>query len=136
MRQTPFSLLVLPSFLGAPENTEENAMTKCNQAELAFPSCKSRTVTADFAGGNISSIGGMMLLKQADPASPEQRLPAPGSLHPRRRPAGMKPEACCPRHRKNNGGSMAEPAQIRQILFVLSEKLMATGNLCALRAFV
>jgi hypothetical protein len=48
------------------ENTEDNAMTECNQAEFVFPSCKSRKVTVDFAGGNISSIGGVMLLKQAD----------------------------------------------------------------------
>jgi len=41
-------------------------MTECNQAEFAFPSCKSRKVTADFTGGNISSIGGVMLLKRAD----------------------------------------------------------------------
>ena len=41
-------------------------MTKCTQAEFAFPSCKSRKVTADFTGGNITSFGGVMLLKQAD----------------------------------------------------------------------
>ena len=41
-------------------------MTECNQTTFAFPSCKSRKVEADFTGGNISSIGGVMLLKQAD----------------------------------------------------------------------
>ena len=35
------------------ENTEENAMTKCNQAEFVFPSCKSRKVVADFAARRI-----------------------------------------------------------------------------------
>ncbi|MBN2164240.1 MAG: transposase [Pontiellaceae bacterium] len=41
-------------------------MTKCKQTSFAFPSCKSRKVNADFSGGNISSSGGVMLLKQAD----------------------------------------------------------------------
>jgi hypothetical protein len=31
-----------------------------------FPSCKSRKITADFSGGNITSNGGILLLKQAD----------------------------------------------------------------------
>ena len=41
-------------------------MTKCKQTSFAFPSCKSRKVRADFSGGNITSFGGVMLLKQAD----------------------------------------------------------------------
>ena len=41
-------------------------MAECTQTALNFPSCKSRKVTADFSGGNISSFGGVMLLKQAD----------------------------------------------------------------------
>ncbi len=41
-------------------------MTEYTQTTLDFPSCKSRKVTADFSGGNISSIGGVLLLKQAD----------------------------------------------------------------------
>lgn len=41
-------------------------MTECTQTELSFPSCKSRKVSVDFAGGNISSFGGSVLLAQAD----------------------------------------------------------------------
>lgn len=41
-------------------------MTECKQTSFAFPSCKSRKVSADFRGGNITSFGGVMLLKQAD----------------------------------------------------------------------
>ena len=41
-------------------------MTECTQTELAFPSCKSRKVSVDFRGGNISSLGGSLLLSQAD----------------------------------------------------------------------
>lgn len=48
------------------ENTKEVAMTQCTQTVFEFPSCKSRKVSADFSGGEISSIGGVMLLKQAE----------------------------------------------------------------------
>ena len=41
-------------------------MTKCTQTVFGVPSSKSKKVTADFAGGNISSFGGAVLLKQAD----------------------------------------------------------------------
>ena len=41
-------------------------MTECTQTNFGFPSCKSRKITADFSGGNISSNGGVLLLKQAD----------------------------------------------------------------------
>jgi hypothetical protein len=41
-------------------------MTECTPTELSFPSCKSRKVTADFSGGNITSYGGASLLRQAD----------------------------------------------------------------------
>jgi len=41
-------------------------MTECTQTELSFPSCKSKNVSVDFAGGNISSFGGSILLRQAD----------------------------------------------------------------------
>ena len=41
-------------------------MTECTQSEFAFPSCKSRKVSVDFQGGNISSLGGSLLLSQAD----------------------------------------------------------------------
>jgi len=41
-------------------------MTECTQTNFGFPSCKSRKITADFSGGNITSNGGVLLLKQAD----------------------------------------------------------------------
>lgn len=41
-------------------------MTQCTQTELAFPTCKSRKVSVDFNGGNISSVGGSLLLSQTD----------------------------------------------------------------------
>lgn len=41
-------------------------MTECTQTELSFPSCKSKKVSVDFSGGNISSFGGAVLLRQAD----------------------------------------------------------------------
>ncbi len=41
-------------------------MTECTQTVFSFPSCKSRKVTLDFAGGDITSFGGTMLLRQAD----------------------------------------------------------------------
>lgn len=41
-------------------------MAECTQTLFRFPSCKSRKVEADFSGGNITSFGGAMLLKQAD----------------------------------------------------------------------
>ena len=41
-------------------------MTECTQTNFDFPSCKSRKVCVDFSGGNITSNGGVLLLKQAD----------------------------------------------------------------------
>ncbi len=41
-------------------------MTKCNQERWLFPSSKSRQVEAEFSGGNVSSDGGLLLLRQVD----------------------------------------------------------------------
>lgn len=41
-------------------------MTDCNQFELDFPSCKRRKVKASFTGGEVTSDGGVLLLRQAD----------------------------------------------------------------------
>jgi len=41
-------------------------MTECTQTDFRFPTCKSRKVSIDFTGGNITSNGGVLLLKQAD----------------------------------------------------------------------
>lgn len=41
-------------------------MTECNQSELKFPAVKGRKIQANFRGGDITSNGGVLLLKQAD----------------------------------------------------------------------
>lgn len=41
-------------------------MTDCRQTEWAFPTVKSRKVTVDFSGGDITSNADVLLLRQAD----------------------------------------------------------------------
>ena len=41
-------------------------MTDCTFTKIEFPSCCKRRVEADFAGGEISSNGGALLLSLAD----------------------------------------------------------------------
>ena len=41
-------------------------MTKCTQEPLRFPSFDRRLVEGGFEGGNVSSDGGVMLIRQAD----------------------------------------------------------------------
>jgi hypothetical protein len=41
-------------------------VTDCNQFEINFPGCKRRKVEASFTGGEVSSDGGVLLLRQAD----------------------------------------------------------------------
>ena len=41
-------------------------MTKCTQESYFFPVCKRRQVEAGFNGGDITSDGGVLLLRQAD----------------------------------------------------------------------
>jgi len=41
-------------------------MPNCNSEELAFPSFDRRKIAANFAGGDVSSDGGVMLLREAD----------------------------------------------------------------------
>ncbi len=41
-------------------------MTECNQTELQFPALKGRKVQVNFKGGDVTSNGGVLLLKQAD----------------------------------------------------------------------
>ena len=41
-------------------------MTDCNQFEFNFPRCKRRKVEASFTGGEVSSDGGVLLLRQVD----------------------------------------------------------------------
>jgi hypothetical protein len=41
-------------------------VTNCTQESFAFPGCKRRAVEADFKGGDITSDGGVLLLRQAD----------------------------------------------------------------------
>ena len=39
-------------------------MPNCTQKELGFPSFDRRKIEANFAGGDVSSDGGIMLLRQ------------------------------------------------------------------------
>ncbi len=41
-------------------------MTNRNATQLSFPGCKGRKVEAEFSGGNVTSDGGILLLRQAD----------------------------------------------------------------------
>ena len=41
-------------------------MTDCTLSKIEFPRCRGRRVEADFAGGDISSNGGAVVLRQAD----------------------------------------------------------------------
>ena len=41
-------------------------MTECNQLQFGFSRCKGREVVADFKGGDISSDGGIVLLREVD----------------------------------------------------------------------
>jgi len=41
-------------------------VTKCTQESFEFPVCKKRGVEANFEGGDITSDGGVLLLRQAD----------------------------------------------------------------------
>ncbi len=44
-------------------------MTDCNLSKIEFPACSKRRVEVDFAGGDISSNGGALLLARADQRS-------------------------------------------------------------------
>ena len=41
-------------------------MTDCTSLSFEFPACRKRRVVADFCGGDITSNGGVLLLRQAD----------------------------------------------------------------------
>ena len=41
-------------------------MTDCTSLSFEFPACRKRRVAADFLGGDITSNGGVLLLRQAD----------------------------------------------------------------------
>ena len=41
-------------------------MTNGTPEVLSFPACRKRLVEADFAGGEVTSNGGVLLLRQAD----------------------------------------------------------------------
>ena len=41
-------------------------MTDCTLSSFDFPSCRKRRVEADFTGGEVTSNGGVLLLRQAD----------------------------------------------------------------------
>jgi hypothetical protein len=41
-------------------------VTNCTQQTLSFPACRRRAIEADFSGGDITSDGGVLLLRQVD----------------------------------------------------------------------
>jgi hypothetical protein len=41
-------------------------MRECNQLAFEFPGFRGRKIGADFGGGNVSSDGGLLLLRQVD----------------------------------------------------------------------
>ena len=41
-------------------------MTNHSAEQLFFPGCKGRRVEAEFSGGNVTSDGGLLLVRQAD----------------------------------------------------------------------
>ena len=41
-------------------------MTDCTSLSFEFPACRKRRVETDFSGGDITSNGGVLLLRQAD----------------------------------------------------------------------
>ena len=41
-------------------------MTKCTTPTATFPRCKGRQITASFDGGEVTSDGGILLLRQLD----------------------------------------------------------------------
>jgi len=41
-------------------------MTECNQLAFEFPGFRGRKIGADFGGGNVSSDGGLLLLRQVE----------------------------------------------------------------------
>ena len=41
-------------------------MTICSRDQLEFPGCRGRKVEAEFSGGDVTSDGGVLLLRQAD----------------------------------------------------------------------
>ena len=60
-------------------------MTDCIQERLPFPRCKGRRVEASFSGGDITSNGGVLLLRQADRALGLTERVAQVLIDPRRR---------------------------------------------------
>ncbi len=66
-------------------------MTNCTQESFQFPACKRPGVAANFQGGEITSDGGVLLLRQVD-----RRLglsaAVVGVLNDPRRPASIDPD--------------------------------------------
>jgi hypothetical protein len=48
------------------ESTASATMTKCTIPSASFPRCKGRQIIARFDGGDVTSDGGILLLRQLD----------------------------------------------------------------------
>ncbi len=60
-------------------------MTDCSSLSLQFPACRKRRVEADFSGGDITSNGGVLRLRQADRLSGLTASVAPRASDARRK---------------------------------------------------
>ena len=80
-------------------------MTECYKKFIEFPSCKRRRVQADFSGGDVTSEGGSLLLRQVDRRLGLTAAVSKALIDSRRTtPGRLDRLQCCPRHAINNGG--------------------------------
>jgi hypothetical protein len=66
-------------------------MTVCTTTADLFPACKSRKVEVDFEGGNVTSDGGIVLVRQADRRIGLMRAVSRGLRDPRRQKSVVHP---------------------------------------------
>src|SRR5690606_26131233 len=52
--------------IGAKQNNQGCAMEKSQNGSLRFTSSKGRLIEADFTGGQVSSDGGLLLMRETD----------------------------------------------------------------------
>jgi len=64
-------------------------MTNCTQQSFEFPALKRRKIECEFSGGNITSDGGVLLLRQMD-AKPELMKSVDQVLYNPRNPSLIK----------------------------------------------
>ena len=80
-------------------------MTDCRLSKIDFARCCGRRVQVDFAGGDISSNGGVPLLSAADRR--HRHGPRPGRRHP--------PQAAQDRRRRHPKLKARQPASLKRL---------------------